>query len=67
MLRLPEPMLMFKGQYCKQFLAKNNNGLDLLPHLLEDLIVIPEDIISFQVSSFRNPFHEIVWLFKRIT
>jgi hypothetical protein len=67
MLRLSEPTLTFRGEDCKQFLAKHNNGLDLLPHLLEDTIAVPEHITSLNVSSFRNPFHEIVWLFTRIT
>jgi hypothetical protein len=66
MLRLSEPTLTFRGENCKQFLAKHNNGLDILPHLLEDSIVVPKDIRSFQVSSIRNPFREIVSLFTRI-
>ena len=44
MLRLLDPTLTFKGEDWKQFLAKHNNGLDLLPHLLEDSIIIPKDI-----------------------
>jgi hypothetical protein len=67
MLKLPEPTLTFKGEDCKQFLAKNNNGLDLLPHFLEMSNLVPKDITSMQVSSFRNPFLEIAWLFTRIT
>jgi hypothetical protein len=66
MLRLLEPTLTFRGEDCKQLLAKYNNGLELLPHLLKDLILVPEDITSLQVSSFINPFHEIVWLFTSI-
>jgi hypothetical protein len=34
MLKLPKTTLTFKGKDCKQFLAKYNNGLDLLPHFL---------------------------------
>jgi hypothetical protein len=67
MLKLPEPTLMFKGEDCKQFLAKNNNGLDLLPLFLENSDLVPKDITSMQVSSFKNPFREIAWLFTRIT
>jgi len=59
MLRLSERTLAFKGEDSKQFLAKHNNGLNLLPDLLEDPMVVPEDITSLQVSSFRNPFREI--------
>jgi hypothetical protein len=59
MLRLSKPTLIFKGEDSKQLLAKNNNELDLFPHLLENPLLVPEDITSLQVSSFRNPFREI--------
>jgi hypothetical protein len=59
MLRFLEPALVFRGEDCKQFLAKHNNGLDFLPHLLENPLLFPEDITSLQVSSFSNPFREI--------
>jgi hypothetical protein len=59
MLRFLEPTLTFRGEYCKEFLEKHNNGLDLLPHFLENPLLVPEDITIFQVSSFRNPFREI--------
>jgi hypothetical protein len=67
MLKFPEPTLTFRGEDCKQFLAKHNNGLDLLPLFLENPNLVPEDITSMQVSSFRNPFLQIAWLFTRIT
>jgi hypothetical protein len=67
MLRLSEPTLTFRGEDSKQFLRKHNNGLDLLPEFLEDPMAVPEDITNLQVSSFRNPFREIAWLFTRIT
>jgi hypothetical protein len=67
MLKFLEPTLMFRGEYCKQFLPQHNNGLDLLPHFLENLLLVPEDITSMQVSSFRNPFRKIAQLFTRIT
>jgi len=66
MLRFPKPRLTFRGEDSKQFLKKHDNRLDLLPEFLEDSTTIPEDITSLQVSSFRNPFHRIVWLFTRI-
>jgi hypothetical protein len=44
MLRLSEPTLTFRGEDCKEFLKKHDNGLDLLPELLEDPMTIPEDI-----------------------
>jgi hypothetical protein len=66
MLRLSEPTLTFRGEDCKEFLKKHDNGLDLLPEFLEDPMTVPEDITRLQVSSFRNPFREIAWLFTRI-
>jgi hypothetical protein len=59
-------MLTFKGEDCREFLKKHENGLDLLPEFLENPTVIPEDITRLQVSSFKNPFQEIFWL-TRIT
>jgi hypothetical protein len=67
MLRLSEPTLAFRGQDYKKFLEKHDNGLDLIPEFLEDPTTVPEDITKLQVSSFRNPFREIAWLFTRIT
>jgi hypothetical protein len=67
MLILSEPTLTFRGQDYKQFLEKHDNGLDLLPEFLKDPTTVSEDITKFQVSSFRNPFWEIAWLFTRIT
>jgi hypothetical protein len=66
MLKLSEPTLTFRGENCKQFLTKHNNGLDLFPLLLENPNLVPEYITSMQACSLRNPFHKIVWLFTRI-
>jgi hypothetical protein len=66
-LRLSEPTLTFNGEDFRQLLRKNNNGLDLLLDFLEDPMAVPEDIIDLQVSSFKNQFWEIAWLFTRIT
>ena len=66
MLRIPEPMLTFKGEYCREFLKNHDNGLDLLPEFLENPTGIPEDITRLQVGSFKNPFREIAWIFTRI-
>jgi hypothetical protein len=59
MKRKPKPTLTFRGEDCKQFLVEHNNRLDLLLLFLENLNIVPEDITSMQVSSFRNLFHEI--------
>jgi hypothetical protein len=67
MLKLPEPTLTFKGEDCRDFLKKHNNGLDLLPEYLENPASIPEDITRIQVESFKNPYREIAWLFTRLT
>jgi hypothetical protein len=60
MLRLPEPTLTFKGEDCREFLKKHDNGLDLLPEFLENPTVVPEDITRLQVSSFKNPFGKLL-------
>jgi hypothetical protein len=67
MLRLPDPMLTFKGEDCREFLKKHDNGLDLLPEFLENPTTVPGDMTRLQVSAFKNPFWEIAWLFTRIT
>jgi hypothetical protein len=67
MLKLSDPTLTFRGQDCKQFLEQHDNELDILVEFLEDPTTIPQDITKLQVSSFRNPFREIAWLFTRIT
>jgi hypothetical protein len=67
MLRLPEPMLTFKGEDCREFLKRHDNGLDLLPKFLANPRSIPEDIKILQAGSFKNPFWEILMLFMRIT
>jgi hypothetical protein len=67
MLRLPDPTLTFKGEDCREFLKKHDNGLDLLPEFLENPTVVPGDMTRLQVSAFKNPFREIAWLFTRIT
>jgi hypothetical protein len=59
MLRLPELMLTFKGEDCRDFLKKHENSLDLLPEFLENPSTIPEDITILHVSLLKNPFREI--------
>jgi len=43
-LKLLEPTLTFKGEYCMDFLRNHDNTLDLLPKFLENLPTITEDI-----------------------
>jgi hypothetical protein len=50
----------------KGVLKKNGNGLDLLLEFLKNLVVVPKDITILQVGSFKNPFQEIAWIFRRI-
>jgi hypothetical protein len=66
MLKLPEPTLTFKGEYCKDFLRKHENGLDILHKFLENPAAIPEDFIRLQDNLFKNPFQEIAWLITRV-
>jgi hypothetical protein len=53
-MRLPEPTLTFKGEDCKEFLKKHNNGLDLLPEFLLNSTSIPKDITRMQVIFFKK-------------
>jgi hypothetical protein len=66
MLKLPEPTLTFKGEYCRDFMRKHENDLDLLFEFLEIPAAIPEDITKLQVNSFKNLFQEISSLFIRV-
>jgi hypothetical protein len=66
MLKLPEPTLTFKGEYCRELLKKHNNGLDLLPEYSENPASIPKQITIIQVASFKNPYREIAWVFTRL-
>jgi hypothetical protein len=67
MLKLHEPTLTFKGEDCKDFLKKHDNGLDLLSKFLENPAAINENITRLHVNLFKNPFQEIAWLFTRVT
>jgi hypothetical protein len=67
MLNLLEPTLTFKGEHCRYFLKKHNNGHEIMPEYLENFVTIPEDITRIQVDAFKNPFREIAWLFTRLT
>jgi hypothetical protein len=66
MLKLPDPMLTFKGEDCIYFLKKHENGVDLLSEFLENPTVVREDITIIHVDYFKNPFWEIAWLFTRL-
>jgi hypothetical protein len=60
MLKLSKPTLTFRGQHCKQFLEEHENELDILVKFLEDPTIVPEDITKLQISSFINPFQELL-------
>jgi hypothetical protein len=66
MLRLPEPTMTFKSVEAKDFLKTKNGGFELLQDYLEDPTILPEDLSSIQVSSLKNPYREMVWLFARV-
>jgi hypothetical protein len=67
MLKLPEPNLTFKGEYCWEFLKKRNNELDFFPDYLENHASVPTNITKIQVDSLKNPYQEIALLFTRVT
>jgi hypothetical protein len=67
MLKLHEPKITFKGEDCRDFLKKHENGMDLLLEYLKNLVIVLEDITRVHVDLFKNPFQEIAWLFTRIT
>jgi hypothetical protein len=67
MLKLPEPTMSFKGDEAKDFLKERNGGLELLREYLEDPTMIPKDLSSIQVSSLKNPYREMAWLFTRVS
>jgi hypothetical protein len=66
MLKLPEPNMVYKGEEARNFLKRKNNGIELLQEYLHDPASMPEDISRIQVSSLKNPYKEISWLFTRI-
>jgi hypothetical protein len=59
MLKLPEPTLTFKGEDYRDFLERNDNGMDLFSEFLENLVTFPKEIARIQVNLFKNPFREI--------
>jgi hypothetical protein len=66
MLRLPEPMITFKGDEAKKLLKERNGGFELLQEYLEDPTMMPEDLSTIQVNLLRNPYREMAWLFSRV-
>jgi hypothetical protein len=57
----------FKSVEAEDFLKTKNGGFELLQEYLEDPTIIPEDLSSIQVSSLKNPYREMAWLFARVT
>jgi hypothetical protein len=66
MLKLLELNLVYKGEEARNFLKRKNNGIKLLQEYLHDPASMPKDISRIQVSSLKNPYKEISWLFTRI-
>ena len=56
MLNLLEPTLTFKGEDCRDFLKRHDNGLDIFPEFLENPMIVPKYNTRIQVDSFKNPF-----------
>jgi hypothetical protein len=61
-----EPTIDFKGDEAKYFLREINGGLELSQEYLEDPMMVPEDILTIQVSSLKKPYQEMAWLFARV-
>jgi hypothetical protein len=55
MLRLPEPTLTFKGEDCREFLKKHDNGLDLLPEFLENPTSSPRTSQDCRLAHLKIP------------
>jgi hypothetical protein len=66
-LKLPEPTLTYKGDEARTFLKGRNNGIELLQEYLQDPATMPQDLSRIQVSSLKDPYREIAWIFTRIT
>jgi hypothetical protein len=67
MLKLLEPTITFKGDEARSFLKEKYSGLELLQEYLEDPTTMPQDISNIQVSSLKNPYREIAWIFSRVS
>jgi hypothetical protein len=67
MLKLPEPNLTYKGEDAINFLRGKNNGIELLQEYLQDPVAMSKDLSRIQVSSLKDPYREISWLFTRVT
>jgi hypothetical protein len=48
-------------------LKGRNNGIELLQEYLQDPTTIPQDLSRIQVSSLKDPYREMDWIFTRIT
>jgi hypothetical protein len=64
MLKLPEPTLTFKGEYCRDFLKKHDNNLEILPEFLENPTTILEDITRLQVNRSRTHFGNCLVIYQ---
>jgi hypothetical protein len=67
LLKLPDLTLTYKGDKARTFIKGRNNGIDLLQEYLQDPAAMPQDLFRIQVSSLKDPYQEIAWLFTRIS
>ena len=65
-MKFLEPNLVYKGGEARNFLKRRNNGIELLQEYFHDHVSMPEKISRIHVSSLKNPYKEIIWLFTRI-
>jgi hypothetical protein len=59
MMKLPEPTLTFKDEDSRDFLKKNDNGLDILPEFLKNLVAILKILIDYKSSFSKTHFRKL--------
>jgi len=66
MLKLSESNLSYKGEVARNLLKSKNNGIEIIQEYLHERASMPEDISIIQISSLKNTYKEIAWLFTWI-
>jgi hypothetical protein len=67
MLKLPETTITFKGDEARSFPKERNTRLELFQEYVEDPAMMPENLSNIQVTSLKNLYREIAWIFARVT